>query len=95
MELRATEAVSGEGTRQSDSRYFHAYQNGACYEFAMNLTTDAFNGGLVKHVDRDRIFDRLEKIMATVKIEEVKPAVASDTTAETPATPVVSASPAQ
>ena len=27
MELRATEAVSGEGTRQSDSKYFHVYQN--------------------------------------------------------------------
>src|SRR5579864_1102089 len=34
LELRATEAVSGEGTRQSDSKYFHVYQNGACYEFA-------------------------------------------------------------
>ena len=40
LELRATEAVSGEGTRQSDSKYFHVYQNGACYEFALNVTTD-------------------------------------------------------
>ncbi len=59
MELLATEAVSGEGTRQSDSKYFHVYQNGACYEFALNLTTDASDEGLVKHVDRDRVFSRL------------------------------------
>ena len=39
LELRATEAVSGEGTRQSDSKYFHVFQNGACYEFALNVTT--------------------------------------------------------
>src|SRR5215469_4669250 len=68
MELRGTEAVSGEGTRQSDSKYFHVFQNGACYEFALNVTTDASGDGLVKHVDRERVFSRLEQILATVKI---------------------------
>ena len=71
MELRATEAVSGEGTRQSDSKYFHIYQNGACYEFALNVTTNASEEGLVKHVDRDRVFTRLEQILSTVKINPV------------------------
>ena len=84
MELRATEAVSGEGTRQSDSKYFHVYQNGACYEFALNVTTDASAGGLVKHVDRDKVFTRLEQILATVKINPVTPEV----TAEGPSTAV-------
>ena len=84
MELRATEAVSGEGTRQSDSKYFHVYQNGACYEFALNVTTDASAEGLVKHVDRDKVFTRLEQILATVKITPVTPEV----TAEAPSTPV-------
>jgi hypothetical protein len=84
MELRATEAVSGEGTRQSDSKYFHAYQNGACYEFALNVTTDASAEGLVKHVDRDKVFTRLEQILATVKINPVAPEI----TAETPSTAV-------
>ena len=73
LELRATEAVSGEGTRQSDSKYFHVYQNGSCYEFALNVTTDASADGLVKHVDRDKVFTRLEQILATVKIDTVKP----------------------
>lgn len=87
MELRATEAVSGEGTRESDSKYFHVYQNGACYEFALNVTTDASEEGLVKHVDRDKVFTRLEQILATVKISPIV-APAPEVTAETPATPV-------
>ena len=78
MELRATEAVSGEGTRQSDSKYFHIYQNGACYEFALNVTTDASEEGLVKHVDRDRVFNRLEQILSTVKINPVQPEVSAE-----------------
>jgi len=83
MELRGTEAVSGEGTRQSDSKYFHVYQNGACYEFALNVTTDASAEGLVKHVDRDKVFNRLEQILSTVKINPIAPEV----TAEAPVPP--------
>ena len=90
MELRATEAVSGQGTRQSDSKFFHMYQNGACYEFALNVTTDASEEGLVKHVDRDKVFNRLEQILATVKINPVAPEV----TAEAP-TPSAPSTPAQ
>ena len=91
LELRATEAVSGEGTRQSDAKYFHVFQNGSCYEFALNVTTVASQDGLIKHVDRDKVFDRLEKILATVKINPVTPEV----TAETPATPAAPVNPAQ
>ena len=85
MELRATEAVTGEGTRQSDSKYFHVYQNGACYEFALNVTTDASAEGLVKHVDRDKVFNRLEQILSTVKINPIAPEVTAE--APTPAAP--------
>ncbi|HTT17710.1 MAG TPA: hypothetical protein VMG82_02115 [Candidatus Sulfotelmatobacter sp.] len=88
MELRATEAVTGEGTRQSDSKYFHVYQNGACYEFTLNVTTDASAEGLVKHVDRDRVFNRLEQILATVKINPVTPEVTAEApSASAPQTP--------
>ena len=90
MELRGTEAVSGEGPRQSDSKYFHIYQNGACYEFALNVTTDASAEGLVKHVDRDKVFTRLAQILSTVKINPVTPEV----TAEAPS-PAAPATPAQ
>ena len=85
LELRATEAVSGEGTRQSDAKYFHLYQNGACYEFALNVTTDASDNGLVKHVDRDKVFSRLEKILDTLKINSIIPEVTAETPAPTPA----------
>lgn len=90
MELRATEAVSGEGTRQSDSKYFHVFQNGACYEFALNVTTDASEEGLVKHIDRDKVFTRLEQILATVKINPVTPEVSAESQG-----PVVSETPAK
>jgi hypothetical protein len=83
LELHGTEAVSGEGTRQSDSKYFHAFQNGACYEFALNVTTVASEDGITKHVDRDKVFDRLEKILATVKITPVS--ATPEVTAEAPA----------
>jgi hypothetical protein len=77
LELHGTEAVSGEGTRQSDAKYFHAYQNGSCYEFALNVTTMARNSEAgMKHVDRDKVFARLEKILATVKIDPIAAPVA-------------------
>jgi hypothetical protein len=91
LELRATEAVSGAGTRQSDSKYFHVFQNGSCYEFALNVTTDASEEGIVKHVDRDKVFNRLEQILATVKIN---PVTAPEVAAEAP-TPTPAATPAQ
>ena len=102
MELHGTEAVAGEGPRQSDAKYFHAFQNGACYEFALNVTTNAaeIDGGM-KHVDRDKVFDRLEKILATVKINSLPPAPeaapstpAAATDAPAPVPPAAPANPA-
>ena len=97
LELRATEAVAGEGSRQSDSKYFHVFQNGACYEFGLNVTTVASDAGVTKHVDRDKVFGRLEQILSTVKIDSAASAAAAapEVTAETQATPAVSATPAQ
>ena len=91
LELHATEAVSGEGTRQSDSKYFHVFQNGSCYEFVLNVTTVASQDGVMKHVDRDRVFNRLEQILSTVKIN---PVATPEVTAEVPSTPPA-ATPAQ
>lgn len=87
LELHGTEAVAGEGNRQSDSKYFHVFQNGTCYEFALNVTTAASEDGITKHVDRDKVFDRLEKILASVKINPVAPEVTAEVPAasETPA----------
>ena len=68
-ELLAKESVAGEGARQDDAKYYRTFQNGACYEFALNVTTVAKEEAGMKHVDRDKVFNRLEKILATVKIE--------------------------
>ena len=78
MELYGAEAVTGDGPRQSDTKYFHIFQNGTCYEFALNLTTNAseIEAGM-KHVDRDKVFDRLSKILATVRISEAEAAEAT------------------
>jgi len=106
LELHGTEAVTGEGTRQSDSKYFHVFQNGSCYEFALNVTTVASEEGITKHVDRDKVFGRLEAILSTVKIDAVKidatkidaakiEAAAPAVTAEAPKTPATTGSPAQ
>ena len=87
MELRGTEAVSGEGSRQSDSKYFHLFQNNACYEFELNVTTNASESAAgMKHVDRDRVFTRLEQILATVKVNAVS-APAPQVAASEPASP--------
>jgi hypothetical protein len=90
LKMHGTEAVSGEGTRQSDSKYFHVYQNGSCYEFGMNVTTNASGDGVTRHVDRDRVFANLEKILATVKFDEVKPSAGTPETANAPKLPATS-----
>ena len=96
-ELHATETVTGEGARQSDAKLFRTFQNGACYEFALNVTTVGNDDATMKHIDRDRVFDRLEKILATVKIAPVaaEPTPAAQTTASIPAPATVTETPAQ
>jgi hypothetical protein len=69
-------------TDQSEARYYHHFENGACYEFALGVE-DAPN--TAKAVDHLRIFDRLERIMTTVKIKsEPAPAVAATEPAPQP-----------
>ena len=96
-QLHVTENVSGEGAQQNDVKYFRTYQNGACYEFALNVTTVGNEDAAMKHVNRDRVFDKLEKILATVKIAPVaaEPTPAPQTTASIPAPAAITETPAQ
>ncbi|MFZ1010183.1 MAG: hypothetical protein WAN65_25325 [Candidatus Sulfotelmatobacter sp.] len=86
LELQSTEnrasGESGSGTREATSKYYHVFQNGVCYEFALQVATNnpkAETSGettpatetTAKHIDREEIFKRLEKILATVKINPV------------------------
>jgi hypothetical protein len=73
-------------TDQSETRYYHHFENGACYEFALGVE-DA--PGTTKPVDHLQVFDKLERIMTTVKIKsDPVPVVATSE----PATPTAPAS---
>jgi hypothetical protein len=73
-------------TDQSEARYYHHFENGACYEFALGVE-DA--PGTTKPVDHLQVFDKLERIMTTVKI---KPAPVPVVATIEPATPTAPAS---
>jgi hypothetical protein len=69
MELTSMETLGSADTRKEESKYYHVFENGACYEFALKVATTGVEpdeGG--KPVDRDGIFKKLETILATVKI---------------------------
>jgi hypothetical protein len=87
MELQSTETLASVGTRKEASKYYHVFENGACYEFALKVATtgvETDEGG--KQVDRDEVFKRLGKILATVKINPMKAAEVT-ASAPPPATP--------
>jgi hypothetical protein len=76
-------------TEQSEARYYHHFENGACYEFALGVA-DA--PGTAKPVDHLQVFDKLERIMTTVKIKSNPvPVVATSE----PAAPVPASNPQQ
>jgi hypothetical protein len=74
-------------TEQSEARYYHHFENGACYEFALGVA-DAPN--TAKPVDHLQVFDKLERIMTTVKI---KPSPEPAVTASDAAQPKAAAQP--
>jgi hypothetical protein len=87
MELQSTETLTSQGTGAEASKYYHVFENGSCYEFALKVATtggETDEGG--KHVDRDEVFDRLEKILASVRINPVEttPEVTADGSGSTP-----------
>lgn len=75
IEFQEVENSSGAMTKQADAKYYHAFSNGVCYEFALGIGTDGEGKEEeVTPVDRKAVFGKLEKILATVKIQPaVKP----------------------
>jgi hypothetical protein len=90
MELQSSETLASQGTREEASKYFHVFENGACYELALKVATTGVETEGGKHVDREEVFKRLERILATVKISP-----AAEVTASTPAAASVPETPAQ
>jgi hypothetical protein len=98
MELQSSE-IKSAGTkvagdtekvsREQASKYYHVFQNGACYEFALKVATvgsgSTQTADDTKHVDRNEVFLRLEKVLASVKIDSVTPEVNAEVKANTEA----------
>jgi hypothetical protein len=72
-EMEMISDFSANGVKQAEAKYYHSYENGACYEFVLGLGTGGFGGAEgVEPVDRTEVFTKLEKILASVKIQAVE-----------------------
>lgn len=73
MSFSRTSDFNGSMMKQAETEYFHSYENGACYEFVLGLGTEGFGSqDGIEPVNRDEVFAKLEKILATVKIKAVE-----------------------
>jgi hypothetical protein len=95
IKVGATEFNSVEGfaqteNNQADVKYYHVFQNGNCYEFALGLETAVRaiadkDGPTLKIVDPNEVFRQLNWILSTIKIvpvdlpEKTVPEVATET----------------
>jgi hypothetical protein len=90
-QMSSVDDFAGNALEQAEAKYYHSYENGACYEYVLGLGTAGFGTGTIDAVDRDKVFQKLEKIMATVKVapgpqeEKEKDQVAKQTTTAEPA----------
>jgi hypothetical protein len=83
-DMEMTSDFSASALKQSEAQYYHNYQNGACYEYVLGLGTAGFaTEGGIQHVNRDEVFAKLEKILATVKINPVEPEPVAEQVAAT------------
>lgn len=74
-EFEQTEMTGDLDSAKADARYYHLFENGRCYEFALGLgTTPDESQQDLRPVNKDKVFNKLEQILATVKIEGEAPA---------------------
>jgi hypothetical protein len=79
-EFNMVEDFSVTDHKEPSLKYYHRFQNGNCYEFSMGLGTIAGAGDGVQPVNREQVFRKLERILATVKLQPgVLPQVANGT----------------
>ncbi|MFZ3374197.1 MAG: hypothetical protein WA183_01430 [Chthoniobacterales bacterium] len=72
-DMEMTSDFSANAIKQAETQYYHSYENGACYEYVLGLGTEGFaTEGGIEHVNRDEVFAKLEKILASVKIKPVE-----------------------
>ena len=71
--MEKTSNFAGDAMKQAETQYYHRYENGACYEFVLGLGTAGYGTeDGVEPVNHDQVFSRLEKILASVKIQPVE-----------------------
>ena len=72
-DMEMTSDFSGSAMKQFETQYYHSYENGACYEYVLGLGTAGYGTkDGIEPVNRDQVFAKLEKILATVKINPVE-----------------------
>jgi len=72
-DMETTSNFSASAMTQTETQYYHSYQNGACYEYVLSVGTAGYGvKDGVEPVNRDEVFAKLEKILATVKINPVE-----------------------
>jgi hypothetical protein len=83
--------VVSDGMLQANAHYYHLYQNNVCYEFALGLQTaaDETNKEL-KPVNRDKVFDKLQWMLSTVKIKTMETTPQVSVTTSTPSSTTAS-----
>jgi hypothetical protein len=68
-DMDMTSSFSASSIQQAETQYYHSYENGACYEYVLGLGTTGYGAkDGIEPVNRDEVFARLRKILATVKI---------------------------
>jgi hypothetical protein len=77
-DMLMTSDFSAGAIKQAETEYYHSFENGACYEYVLGLGTEGFGTEGVEHVDREAVFGRLEKILATVKVKTAEPEPAAE-----------------
>jgi hypothetical protein len=82
IEFDEIENSSAAMMKQTDAKYYHVFSNGTCYEFALGIGTEG-DGNVegITPIDREQVFGKLEKILATVKLQ---PTVVPETEAPVP-----------
>lgn len=90
-DMETTSNFSASAIKQVETQYYHSYVNGVCYEYTLGLGTEGFGTeGGIERVKRDEVFAKLEKILATVKINPVEWEQVAEPAAEPATTSVAS-----
>jgi|CZLA01.1.fsa_nt_gi hypothetical protein len=80
-DMKTTSNFSASAMTQTETQYYHSHENGACYEYVLSVGTAGYGAkDGVEPVNRDKVFAKLEKILATVKVNPAEPEQAAEPT---------------